>query len=101
MERERYDGADIAHVIRASADTMDWDRLLRRFDGNWRVLFAHLVMFGFIYPCDRHRIPAGVMRELIARLDREATVPGPERLCQGTLISRAQYLVDVDRWGYE
>jgi hypothetical protein len=22
-------------------------------------------------------------------------------VCQGTLLSRAQYLVDVDEWGYE
>ncbi|HUF90884.1 MAG TPA: hypothetical protein VMR23_00810 [Candidatus Limnocylindria bacterium] len=101
MERERYDGADIAHIIRASADTLDWDRLVGRFDGYWRVLLAHLVMFGFIYPCDRQRIPAAVMRGLMERLDRELAVSGPERLCQGTLISRAQYLVDVDRWGYE
>jgi hypothetical protein len=101
MERERYDGADIAHIIRASADTLDWERLLSRFDGYWRVLFAHLVMFGFIYPCERHRIPPAVMRELTGRLERELAVSGPERLCQGTLISRAQYLVDVDRWGYE
>jgi hypothetical protein len=25
---------------------------------------------------------------------------GPERLCRGTLISRQQYLVDVQEWGY-
>ena len=23
------------------------------------------------------------------------------KLCQGTLLSRAQYLVDIDEWGYE
>lgn len=23
------------------------------------------------------------------------------KVCQGTLLSRAQYLVDVDEWGYE
>ena len=101
MERERYDGADIAHILRASADTLDWGRLVGRFDGYWRVLLNHLVMFGFIYPCERHRIPPVVMRELMSRLDRELAAPAPERLCQGTLISRAQYLVDVQRWGYE
>jgi hypothetical protein len=58
-------------------------------------------MFGFIYPCERHRIPAGTMRELLGRLESELTTGASERLCQGTLISRAQYLVDVERWGYE
>jgi hypothetical protein len=100
MERERYDGADVAHILRACADTLDWPRLLMRFDRNWRVLFQHLVMFGFIYPCERARVPAAVMLELMGRLDAELTRPARDRACQGTLISRAQYLVDLERWGY-
>jgi hypothetical protein len=100
MERERYDGADVAHVLRACAETLDWPRLFRRFGAGWRVLLQHLVLFGFIYPCERSRVPAAVMRELVGRLDGELTRPAPDRVCQGTLISRAQYLVDVERWGY-
>jgi hypothetical protein len=100
MERERYDGADVAHVLRACAEALDWPRLLHRFGRHWRVLFHHLVLFGFIYPTERARIPAAVMRELMGRLDGELTCPGAERVCNGTLISRAQYLVDLERWDY-
>ena len=28
------------------------------------------------------------------------TTPRPERLCRGTLLSRQQYLVDVQDWGF-
>jgi hypothetical protein len=100
MERERYDGADVAHILRACADTLDWPRLLQRFGPHWRVLLGHVIMFGFIYPCERTRVPAAVVRELMGRLDSELTRPGPGRVCQGTLISRAQYLVDVEDWDY-
>jgi len=100
MERERYDGADVAHILRACAAGLDWPRLLARFGDHWRVLLQHLVGFGFVYPCERARVPAAVMRELMGRLDRELTRPAPERVCRGTLISRAQYLVDVEHWGY-
>jgi hypothetical protein len=100
MERERYDGADVAHILHACAETLDWLRLLQRFGDNWRVLLHHLVLFGFVYPCERVRVPAAVMRELIGRLDTELTRSAPDRVCQGTLISRAQYLVDVEHWGY-
>ena len=100
MERERYDGADVAHILRACADTLDWPRLLARFGEHWRVLLQHLVGFGFVYPSERARIPAAVMRELTDRLSRELTRSAPERVCRGTLISRAQYLVDVEHWGY-
>src|SRR5581483_9457686 len=102
MERERYDGADIAHLLRARAATLDWERLLRRFDEHWRVLLSHLVLFGFIYPAERVCVPDWVMADLIERLATETLAPGrpAEPVCRGTLVSRAQYLVDVESWGY-
>ena len=42
MERERYDGADIAHLFRSCGERMDWRRLLQQFEPHWRVLFSHL-----------------------------------------------------------
>ena len=101
MERERFDGADVLHILRASAERIDWPRLLARFGDYWRVLLAHLVLFGFVYPSERHRVPPGVMAELTTRLQRElGKSDSEERLCRGTILSRAQYLVDVERWAY-
>ena len=101
QERERYDGADVAHLLRACADRLDWDRVLRRFGDQWRVLLAHLVLFGFVYPGERTRVPADIMRRLLARLELELDVPSEDvHLCRGTILSRAQYLVDIDEWGY-
>ena len=100
MERERYDAADVMHLIRARAENIDWARLVSRFGPHWRVLFSHLCLFGFIYPSERDRIPDWVMRGFMGRLDREMRTPPPkEKTCQGTLLSRAQYLMDVQRWG--
>ncbi|HEV3143916.1 MAG TPA: nucleotidyltransferase family protein [Gemmataceae bacterium] len=102
MERERYDGADVAHLFLALAGRLDWQRLLARFGPNWRVLLAHLVLFGFIYPSHRGSIPEWVMRELIGRLEAEMGPGGSnEAVCRGTLLSRAQYLVDVERRGFQ
>jgi hypothetical protein len=101
MERERYDGNDVAHLLRARGCALDWDRLLRRFGEHWRVLLSHAVLFGFIYPAERGAIPARVLDELIRRLQAETTAAPPvDKTCQGTLISRAQYLVDIGPWGY-
>jgi hypothetical protein len=102
MERERFDGADVIHLLRARAEELDWARLLARFDRQWRVLLSHLTLFGFVYPAERTRIPASVMRELLGRLDSELEGPGPdEPVCQGTILSRAQYRVDIQQWGYK
>jgi hypothetical protein len=102
MERERFDGADILHLIRAHGDRLDWVRLLRRFGDHWRVLLSHLVMYGFVYPAERMQIPEWVMNALLARVREETSSEAPgERVCRGTLISRAQYLIDIEQWGYQ
>ena len=102
MERERFDGADVAHILRHCSGLLNWERLVRRFGTNWRVLLSHLVLFGFIYPGERALIPSATMKELVNRLLAEGDVPTRDsKVCQGTLLSRAQYLVDIDDWGYE
>jgi hypothetical protein len=68
MERERFDGADVMHVMRALGPKLDWRRLIDRYGRYWRALYSHIVMFGFVYPSDRSNIPAWVMDELTERL---------------------------------
>jgi hypothetical protein len=100
MDRERFDGADVAHLIRARGPELDWPRLLRRFDSRWRVLLAHLILFGFIYPDQRDRIPPWVMGKLLGRMATELGEEPPDAgVCNGTVLSRSQYVVDIERWG--
>jgi hypothetical protein len=101
MERERFDGADVAHVIHALGPDLDWRRLIGRYGDLWRVLYAHMILFGFIYPSDRDRIPTWAMEELSRRLTAEGNTSLTDfKVCQGTLLSRQQYLIDVNHWGY-
>ena len=99
-ERERYDGADIAHLIRASHEHLDWERLLRRFGEHWRLLLSHLVLFSFVYPSEPAPRARALARRLARRLAEEGDPAGDEPICQGTLLSRAQYLPAVNVWGY-
>ncbi|RYY92559.1 MAG: hypothetical protein EOO24_28775, partial [Comamonadaceae bacterium] len=102
MERERFDGADIAHLLQANAEQLDWPGLLERFGAHWRVLLAHLTLFGYVYPGERHRVPAWVMEKLLSRLSAETQQPPVHdpHICGGTLLSREQYLHDVEQLGY-
>lgn len=101
MERERFDGADVIHLIRQQARDLDWPRLVARFADHWQVLLAHLVLFAFAYPSERGLIPRDVMRELARRLERTIDAPPTtDRTCRGTLLSRAQYLVAIEQWGF-
>jgi hypothetical protein len=102
MERERYDGADVAHVIHAVGEKLDWRRLLDRFGPYWRALYAHIILFGFIYPSHRTHIPGWVMEEFAGRLAAETEAgDAADKICNGTIISRQQYLTDINEWGYK
>ena len=98
MERERYDGADVLHLILARAETLDWEHLCDRFAAHEGVLLSYLVLFRYVYPGEAHRLPSWLITRL---LDAEEPVrTRTARVCRGTLLSRAQYLVDVEKWGF-
>lgn len=100
-ERERYDGADVNHLLLKAGQHMDWERLMRRFDRYWEVLFSHIMMFRFSYPSERDVIPDWVMAELLSRtLETVRDGNWEENFCRGNLISRVNYHVDIHHWGF-
>jgi len=101
MERERFDGADVAHLLHCRAGDIDWKRLLDRFGEHGRVLLSHLILFGYIYPDDADLIPSRVLETLFEQVKNEQREPiGETRLCRGTILSRGQYLIDIEEWEY-
>ena len=102
MERERYDGGDIAHLLLKWAERLDWHRLVSRFGPHWRVLLSHLVLFGYIYPSERHLIPREIIRQLLHDLKGELTgLVCDDQSCQGPLLSRTQYRPDIEKMGFK
>ena len=101
MERERFDGADVIHLLAAYAKHIDWTRLSERFRHHPHVLYAHLLLFAYTYPGLASQLPAKIMKELHRAIesDRARGKQAP-RLCRGTFLSRSQYLDDLTR-GFE
>jgi hypothetical protein len=61
-----------------------------------------LILFGFIYPGRRLQIPLWLMGELMRRLELEKmTLPSDRDLCQGTLLSWAEYLDHIEHGNYK
>lgn len=100
MERERFDGADIAHLLREAGDIIDWDRLMNLFGDHYRVLLAHVLLFDFIYPVEKQIIPNWVLSNLMDRVYADRLMAVDERICHGTLLSREQYLADIELHGF-
>jgi hypothetical protein len=99
-ERHRSDVADVLHLILTRGDEFDWERLLRRVDGHWRLLLAQVHLYDFVYPGHRPRIPQWVRRRLYDAAEAAIDEVGEPSLCQGTLISRFSYNIDVKEWGF-
>jgi hypothetical protein len=69
-------------------------------DSNGRVLLAHIVLFGYVYPDKRRLVPSHVIERLIADLRRDEDEPSASTAaCRGTLLSREQYLFDIEQCG--
>jgi hypothetical protein len=101
MERERYDGSDVAHLLASQGLTLDWARIVRRLGEHVPVLFSHIVLFHYIYSDAADRLPPGLFGELLARTRQTLADRPPNLVCRGSLMSRQQYLPDTTMRGYE
>ena len=101
MERERYDGADVAHLLASQGLTLDWPRIFRRLGAHIPLLCSHLVLFHYIYSDGADRLPPGLMNEVRERADAALANRPATLVCRGSLISRQQYLPDTTMRGYE
>jgi hypothetical protein len=103
QNRERYDGADINHVLLKYGRNLNWERLLKRLDAHWHLLLSQLIVFQFVYPSDFHDvIPRWLFDELMKRANEQYDLPpAQERVCRGPIIDNTQYSVDVKEWNYK
>jgi hypothetical protein len=99
-ERHRSDVADVLHLIVCRGDEIDWERLLWRVADHWRLLLAQVHLYDFVYPGHRPRIPQWVRRTLYDRAEAAIDETGDPSICQGTLISRFSYSIDVNEWSF-
>ncbi len=103
QNRERFDGADVNHVLLKAGKNFDWNRVMRRMDPHWHILLASLVMFQFVYPSEyREIIPQSLFEELLERAREQYDIPAPfEKVCRGPIIDQTQYAIDVKEWDYK
>jgi hypothetical protein len=103
LNRERYDGADLNHILLKTGKELDWKRLLNYLDPHWHLLLAQLVQFQFVYPSEFHAIiPKWLFEELMRRAHEQYELPPAyEKVCRGPMIDQTQYEIDVKEWNYK
>ena len=98
--RERFDGADICHVVHGTRGKLDWQRLLGIMGEHWEVLLWSLQLFHYIYPQQASYVPAEVWDDLLGRFQRELR-DGSKAPFRGSLIDENMFAIDVCEWGLE
>lgn len=96
--RERFDGADIAHVIYGTQGKLDWDRILQLADDHWEMVFWALILFRYIYPAQTAYVPSRVWDDLVGRFISAIKNPDPKARFRGSLIDENQFAIDVQEW---
>lgn len=103
QNRERYDGADVNHIMLRHGKQLDWKHLLFRLDQHWHLLLSQILLFQFVYPSEyRDIIPDWLFQELMRRAQEQYDLPpAVERVCRGPIIDQTQYQIDIKDWDYK
>jgi hypothetical protein len=97
--RERFDLADVAHLIRKLGMRLDWKRLLHLMTGHEELLLWSLVFFAYVYPARVNLIPRELWNTLLQPLMNHLDHPQRDAPFRGTLIDPNMFAIDVDEWG--
>lgn len=99
--RERFDGADIVHVIYALRGKLDWNRLLELAGEHWEMVLWSLVLFRYVYPGQSNYVPRTLWEDLLTRFAEEVRSPNPKARFRGSLIDDKMFAIDVEEWGLD
>ena len=101
LRRERFDGADIAHIIFASRGNLNWERVLALVGEHWEILLFALVLYHYVYPAHSQYVPAWVWQRLLVRFSNDLTNRNPSAEFRGSLVDDKMFAIDVAEWGME
>ena len=99
--RERFDGADIVHIIYGTKGNLDWGRILQLAGEHWEMLLWALVLFRYVYPAQTHYVPAVLWQDLLGRYLRLVLEPDGRGRFRGSLIDDNMFAIDLKEWGLD
>jgi hypothetical protein len=99
--RERFDGADIAHIIYGTKGKLDWQRVLRRIGEHWEILLWALILSHYVYPAHSDYVPRWLWQDLTGRFMNAVQDPDPRAPFRGSLIDENMFAIDLKEWGLE
>jgi hypothetical protein len=100
-KRERFDGADIAHVIYATYGSFDWEREMELVGEHWELLLWSLIFFHYAYPAQAHYVPDRIWKELLRRFETTLAKDHSKARFRGSLVDERMFAIDINEWGFD
>jgi hypothetical protein len=101
LRRERFDGADIAHIIYRTKGQLKWERILELACEQWEVVLFALILFRYAYPAHTDYVPAPLWQDLLSRYMHVVQHPDPNAPFRGSLVDENIFSIDLRDWGLE
>jgi Nucleotidyl transferase of unknown function (DUF2204) len=99
--RERFDGADIAHILYRTKGQLEWERILELAGAHWEMVLWALVLFRYVYPAHTNYVPASLWQDLLSRYMHLVQHPDPNAPFRGSLVDENIFSIDIKDWGLE
>src|SRR5262249_25941192 len=99
--RERFDGADIAHIIYRTRGNLEWKRLLELAGEHWEMLLWTLVLFRYVYPAHSDYVPSELWEDLLSRYSLLMREHNSKAAFRGSLEDENMFSVDIKDRGLE
>jgi len=101
IRRERFDGADIAHIIYRTQGKLEWDRILQLAGEHWEIVLWALILFRYVYPAHTDYVPAALWQDLLSRYMHLVQHPNSKAPFRGSLVDDNIFAIDMKDWGLE
>jgi hypothetical protein len=101
LRRERFDGADIAHIIYRTKGQLKWERILELACEHWEIVLFALLLFRYAYPAHTDYVPAPLWQDLLSRYMHVVQHPDPNAPFRGSLVDENIFSIDLKDWGLE
>jgi hypothetical protein len=100
--RDRFDGGDVAWLLRALQEQLDWPRIEWLMREHWQILYWQLIHFLYVFPGEGRALPPDLMRRLGRRVERELEGGSDDpRVCRGPMLDPKLYRLELERRGSE
>lgn len=87
MSRDCFHGHDVYKLIKA-LKLLDWKRIWTVMEKDWQILYAHVLLFDFVFPRERKNIPQWLRKELALKALKPARTTA---VFQGNDLSLVDY----------